>query len=220
MAFPYGVDGNRYHTPDETGKGSIVCRVLSLPVPLWPFFNGAFGTLLNPDNWLQVGDYQKEEIIQEFYNALDGMRDCMMIGSIIPFVTTSIPPHCLPCNGSTYDRVDYPLLYASLPSSLIVDADSFITPDLTGVFLHGGSLPDVGVTGGQREVTLSIANLPPHTHGYQGSLFDVDIEPPVGAPQAFTARLNPTATTGSTGDGESFDNRPPFYTVHYAIVAR
>lgn len=60
-----------------------------------------------------------------------------MIGTIHPYVTATPPPGCLPCDGTIYNRADYPALYDRLPAALVVDSDTFRTPDLRARFIVG-----------------------------------------------------------------------------------
>lgn len=95
------------------------------------------------------------------------------------------------------------------------------TPDLTSWFVMGaGGGHNVGETGGAATVTLSIEQLPPHTHGY--------IYPSsTSAGKLLTDNYNgyvwttPTnVTTTATGGNAAHENRPPFYAVYYIMRVR
>ena len=106
---------------------------------------------------------------------------------------------------------------------------------------------DVNDTGGSKNITLSTSNLPSHTHGagsytagsagshnhtYEfhntNNSIDDD-EYPNGAirPNIQTGTTSSagahthsvTGTSGSTGSGSSFDNRPPYYALCYIMKA-
>ena len=109
-----------------------------------------------------------QEQLELFYNtkvypylngaAHDGLRT---VGEIIPMHSETCPAHCLPCDGSTYNKADYPQLSALLlslttHSQYEVDGDStkFKVPDYRGEFIRGtgtnshenqGNGADVGV---------------------------------------------------------------------------
>lgn len=93
-----------------------------------------------------------------------------MIGYIIPFVTLDPPTNVLPCDGSTYLRIDYPNLYDVIDPFFIVDADHFNVPDLRGRTVIGVGAGsgltnrNVGDSGGQETVTLTTADMPSHNH--------------------------------------------------------
>ena len=42
-----------------------------------------------------------------------------MLGQVVAYITASPPSNVLPCDGTVYNRVDYPELYAVLDLSLI-----------------------------------------------------------------------------------------------------
>ena len=148
-----------------------------------------------------------------------------MIGSILAGIWETLPDNMLWCDGTEYNRVDYPLLYAAIDSKYYTGEDTFTVPDLQSRFLVGAgegeglSEYDLADTGGEEEVTLYVENLPAHTHSVTQAGLNVDIEPPAGVPDA-AGGLPVPSSTGSTGDDYPHENRPPYYTVYYAIVAR
>lgn len=76
-------------------------------------------------------------------------------GTIIMWsgAASNIPDGWVLCNGTTYT-------YAGSPGSGVT------TPDLRGRFIIGDSSPStMGQTGGAKSVGLSVAEIPPHTHG-------------------------------------------------------
>lgn len=157
-----------------------------------------------------------------------------MIGAIVPYASATPPPGTLPCDGSAHARADYPRLYAALPPPLIVDADTFRTPDLRGVFVLGASnaYPPLA-SGGSETVSLTISNLPshthstaPHAHTYEQPIVGIDLEAPgvpdataVGNPPITTTTSAETVTVNATGGDEPHDNMPPYIALSYAIVA-
>lgn len=90
-----------------------------------------------------------------------------MIGTVVPTViaAANLPAYLLFCDGSTYNRVDYPDLYALLDSAFITDADHFTTPDLRGRTVIGANgTYAVGSSGGESTHTLTSTEMPSHTH--------------------------------------------------------
>jgi len=160
-----------------------------------------------------------------------------MIGMIIPFVTQDPLPNVLPCDGSTYLRVDYPNLYDVLDPFFIVDSDHFNVPDLRGRVVigvgagSGLSNRNVGDSGGEEQHTLSTGEIPSHSHSDLGHTHSIPLVVglPAQAGVGFSANQTVTIITDSTGfgfaniqntgGGGSHENMQPFYALNYGIVA-
>lgn len=88
------------------------------------------------------------------------------------------------------------------------------TPDLRNRFVTGaGDQYSIGDTGGSDEHTLSVGELPSHTHDYEQR------QQANGGENnfSFTGEDDGTATrtTTSTGNNEAHENRPPYYALAY-----
>ena len=209
--------------PAPTGVGGVFyCRYGSADISALIF--GALAVLGQDDAWEQLdpANMSPEEAAQYFrnlsYEAFGTMN--FLVGALLPYMTAVAPSCALPCDGSTYSRVDYPLLYAALPAAFIVDADNFTVPDLSGRFPIGIDATngiDLADTGGNDEVTLSVDNLPSHNHSYTPPVLNLDLETP-GAPDVFAAGIGLTTTTGSTGGDQPFSILNPFVAVRWGIV--
>ena len=91
------------------------------------------------------------------------------------------------------------------------------TPDLRDRFIVGaGSAYSIGNTGGQNSVTLTVNQIPAHTHTYE--ITDVGINV---ADRPWPANNNDcdmtTQNTSSTGGGQSHENRPPYYALMFIV---
>lgn len=93
-------------------------------------------------------------------------RGSGMIGAIVPYITTEPPLGTLPCDGSIYERDEWPALYAALDNQYILDPNHFQTPDLRGRFVLGAIHPDypLNSTGGAAAHTLTVDELASHDH--------------------------------------------------------
>lgn len=143
-----------------------------------------------------------------------------MVGTIVAYPNETLPPGLLACDGSLYERSDYPNLYDALDSIYHVSGTQFSVPDLRDRFIVGaGNDYALSDSGGTTTVTLTEAEIPAHVHSYVPPTFNIDLETP-GAPDAFAAGIGLPTNTGSTGGSQAHENRPPYYALVWAIVAR
>jgi len=227
-----------YLTPDSIPAG-ITCRVLFiLDVRDWiAQVYGAIEELTFPSAWTQFGALTPEETAavyeQMFFKLLDNQRGCRMLGEIVTWAGGGTPSDTglLLCDGATYDRVDYPDLYDILDAAFIVDADTFIVPDLVDrVVLGAGNLFAIGDTGGETEHTLITSEIPshshstiPHTHSEITAVASLAETPVIPFPAA-TPGIGITGSSGVTvndtgGDG-AHNNMQPYMALRYYIQAR
>lgn len=154
-----------------------------------------------------------------------------LVGMIYPVMTQTPPPGTLLCDGATYARSDYPLLYAKCDAAFIIDADFFRVPDLRGQFIRGADLGiSPGDTGGEAEHTQTIDEMPLHGHSTDPhahsevtavpAIINGGLEAPASAavPGAGTTGLA-TVTIHQTGGGNPFPIIPPFLALNYVVVA-
>lgn len=213
-----------YITPPNTPVGTVCWRVL---VPnddtAIAAFLGQLSELYQEVNWEQDGGISVAEtaaLFDTMYETLE--TGCgNMLGSLVHYVTTSPPPSVLPCDGTQYLRTDYPDLYAVLPPSLIIDADNFITPDVEDKFLLGAGITyPVEDVGGEADVTLTEAQLPAHSHGYNYPNIIVQFNTG-GAPNSDLLGSPPLSLqTTTVGNGEAHNNLPPYVAYRVGIIAK
>lgn len=172
------------------------------------------------DNGSNLSDVQWDSV-----SKIIGLANEEIMGNLIGFIIPNVRSNlsgisALPCDGSAYSKVDYPLLYDAIDSAYIIDASTFRVPDLRERVLVGEGVSMVtGDTGGESEHSLSIQEMPAHTHSYGQPSFNVDIESAgVPDPFAFGQPLIPTQTS-SSGGGLPHNNMQPYHVVRWAIIA-
>jgi len=155
-----------------------------------------------------------------------------MVGLILPNVLATLGTlTVLDCDGATYLRVDYPLLYAAIAPAYIIDADNFSVPNLQNRVALGASFArPIGTVGGENEVTLTEQEMPvhthttqPHDHTYTGTIPSVDTGgagPPLPAVQSApnTTGLQ-TVIVDNAGNSDPHNNMQSFEAISYVIVA-
>lgn len=101
---------------------------------------------------------------------------------------------------------------ASIPANWNLCNGTNGTPDLRSRFVVGaGGSYNVGDTGGSNSVTLTVDEIPPHTH-----------QVPDGSVNGGDGAQNGPLTGGSlstlsTGGGQPHENRPPYYALAYIM---
>ena len=108
----------------------------------------------------------------------------------------------------------------AIPSGFVLCDGNNSTPNLSGRFVVGydasNSDYDVDDTGGSESVTLTVNQIPAHTHNINLAVRAFYQEPRnfgVGT----DGSANNSEDTGSTGGGQSHENRPPYYALCYIM---
>lgn len=206
-----------YLTPNDYSGEMLVSKCLALPSPLWRFFYGSFGELLKEYHWEQFGSASIDELIETFTTAMSEMGDCMEIGTVSAYATEVLPSNVLLCDGSLYSSDDYPKTREKLAIGL-QRLGGFVVPDLRGKFVVG-SEPSIGFdnlqVGGEERTTLTVAEMPPHAHGYIASVASVST---IVVPDQPSALPSPSVTDMS-GGGQSHNNLPPYMALKWGMYA-
>ncbi len=145
-------------------------------------------------------------------------------GTVAAFAGTSMPAGWLPCDGSTVSPALYPALFAAIGTQYGGDGTgTFVLPDLRGRTLlgvgQGGGLTTraLGDTGGEEQHTLTVAQMPAHTHREQGTnRLDVATGGGIHVQDVDNATFA-TITTAATGGGQPHNVMPPFFALSYII---
>jgi len=156
-------------------------------------------------------------MIDDFYN--EEIVDGTPVGSTMWYVglDTSIPAKWLIAEGQAIDADDYPALAAIVRSDWIV-AGNIVLPDLRERFLYGAAINgDIGNEDGEANHTLTIAEIPAHSHTQRVQQSGGAIVA-LGNSTARTATIaNTTPSTGDTGGGASHNNMPPYMRGYWII---
>lgn len=92
------------------------------------------------------------------------------------------------------------------------------TPDLRDKFVLGaGTTHVVGDTGGSEEVTLTVAQMPSHTHTYFQRMEGNTKQVQSGTINVYPIGGETGKTTSSIGSSQPHDNMPPYYTLAYIM---
>lgn len=200
-------DGYGRHTPTLTG--TKVVRAVSIDSALIPHLGDAINKLSYDYVWIEYGS-TVDDIVQECATAVKSFYISMLIGQISYFLG-ALPNGWLPLDGTTYDQLDYPELVALLDSQFKNDvAETFTLPNVTDRFFAvSGNNYTLGNLGGSDTHTLSVDELPPHTHDYTFPITGATIGG-AGPPLPVVDAVTPGTPTSATGSGASHENRPPF----------
>ena len=108
---------------------------------------------------------------------------------------------------------------ASIPSGWVLCDGNNSTPDLRNRFVVGagtGGNYSPGDTGGANSVTLTVAQIPAHTHTYERTDVGINVND-----RPWPASNNDcdmtTQNTGSRGGGQAHENRPPYHALCYIM---
>jgi microcystin-dependent protein len=152
---------------------------------------------------------------------------------------TAPPPGYLFLNGSTFSSTDFPQLAALLGDKYATHiGTSYYLPDLRGRVVVGldsgqAEFSTVGKWGGFKTHTLSVNEIPPHAHDFEGQTFSWgagggNVFVPVNATGGAASNnylytwqnSGGWTTTYNQGGGAAHNNLQPYLTMNYIICAR
>ncbi len=153
----------------------------------------------------------------------EGDADCPKGGALLTAGDTSAPvcngnpgPAAVPVGGIVLWSGDL----EAIPVGWALCDGENETPDLRSRFVVGaGSDYEVHATGGESYVSLSVSQIPAHTHGVgytptpNVEIFGSSV---ITVNQIAEGGLS-TALTGSAGSGMPHENRPPYYALAYIM---
>jgi len=179
---------------------------------------------------LYVAPLNQKDTNEEYYTlhyhpqskeVLYGLSNASTPGLVQMFAGVSAPHGFLLCDGSAVSRVTYKNLFNVI--GVIYGAgdgvNTFNIPNLQGRVPVGRDATQtefdvLGETGGEKTHTLTIAEMPAHTHTYLGVQSQ-------GAASGFDNVAEnsprPTETSGSTGGSLPHNNLQPYIVLNYII---
>jgi len=149
------------------------------------------------------------------------MSDGVPVGAIVAYPSTTMPTaKWIMCAGYALEQADYPALFALLGTTFgPTVGTAFVIPYLHSQVIYGTAIENqIADTGGAETHTLTIAEMPAHTHNFVrandiGNNAFATVE---GGTQGASTTLQATQVTG--GD-TAHNNMPPFLKLVYMIKA-
>lgn len=106
----------------------------------------------------------------------------------------------------------------NIPDGFVLCNGTNGTPDLRNRFLVGaGSSYSLGNTGGANTVTLSIAQMPSHSHSFYSGRYGSSPYSVSCNAHSPGGLLDHQLSTYSAGGNQAHENRPPYYAVYYIM---
>jgi microcystin-dependent protein len=152
------------------------------------------------------------------------------VGEIRIFAGNFAPAGWALCQGQLLPISQYVVLFDLIGTTYGGDGQqTFGLPDLRGrVPIHQGGGFSMGQNGGAEQVTLTVSQMPSHTHEFFASTAVGDVSTPSKNVSAASTAIvpyfnaNPTSAMGasaitSNGRNQPHDNRQPYLCVNFII---
>jgi microcystin-dependent protein len=152
------------------------------------------------------------------------------VGEIRMFAGNFAPAGWMFCEGQLLPISEYETLFNLIGTTYGGDGQStFALPDLRGRLpIHQGNGFTLAETGGAEEITLTVNQIPAHTHAALGSTSPANSSDPTNKVWAATTAARPYAAAGananmapaaigSTGGSQPHTNFAPYLCVDFII---
>jgi microcystin-dependent protein len=181
--------------------------------------------LAESDNWEEFGDATPEETSQFFADIFDDFLESEfeMVGQMSVFANevAGLPFGWIRCIGQSIAQADYPELTNKVPPNWL-SGSNIVLPDMRGQTVVGRGVHPThgtftqGVQAGERNVTLTVNQMPSHTHEYYAALAALPTAN-AGAVPAVPGRV--TGISSVSGSSQSHNNMPPYVALDWCIYA-
>ena len=195
--------------------------------------------------WVDTNDnvLKKYNLSKNQWEIISGQitGDTLPIGAIMPYTSKTTPSNWLPCNGQAVSRTTYADLFAIIGTQYGAGDGSttFNVPDLNDYkvpigydrFEEQSNRMNLGTTGGEEKHTLTVEEMPTHTHGTKMAvMYDIDKNYGFSKGGAYSDRavgrydnvnnyLAGNQNIQNTGGNQAHNNMQPYVTTNYIIKA-
>lgn len=210
-------------TPNQADlQEDMVTRLTRVPYPLLSFLSGALWPLTQAGNWEAHGDMSPEETADYFHSVFEEWAGSNgMIGQIAAFVRqVAKPVGWLVMAGQTLSGDDYPQLFNVLPTSWKSGSD-FTLPNMAySTVVGSGTHPThgtiaAGATGGAKDHTLTVQQMPTHSH----TAIISGVTAPLQAGAGVAVATLVSGPTDTAGGGREHNNMQPYLGAVWCIYA-
>lgn len=154
-------------------------------------------------------------------------NDATLYDNVTIEMVTPVQQEGTPINKELFDTISKYLIPtgiicmwsgSAVPSDWHLCDGTNGTPDLRNRFIVGaGSTYNIGDIGGSDTVTLTVDEMPKHSHTYYEGVTDDGYEKNLTAINDDALYVNKKTQTTSVGGDKPHENRPPYYALAYIM---